>query len=269
MSREYIIRVFKRKRVRILITIVVLINFLDISNRVIKDPLKNAIPLQSAFNENILFNGSMYIAFILYQFVVFFLAALGLSDLIAEDMKTGFINIELTKKSKKEYLRKAYINNFIIGGLFAIFPILINILIWLTLRPTFALNFINSGFTNYLRFESVLKISPVLFYIVVFFNIFVIGGIIASFSMYLNTKFKSMYLGLIAVLIIDILLQFVIAVISSVFKIYISFEGLSGFAADMFFRIGILDIIYLILIFIIPIIYFINLSRRKDFIWIL
>lgn len=266
MSREYIIRVFKRKRVRILITIVVLINFLDISNRVIKDPLKNAIPLQSAFNENILFNGSMYIAFILYQFVVFFLAALGLSDLIAEDMKTGFINIELTKKSKKEYLRKAYINNFIIGGLFAIFPILINILIWLTLRPTFALNFINSGFTNYLRFESVLKISPILFYIVVLLNIFVMGGIIASFSMYLNTKFKNMYIGLIAVLIIDVLIQFIMAIISDLLKIYIGFGGLTRLTSDIYFNVGVLDIIYLVLIFIIPIIYFTNLSRRKDFI---
>lgn len=106
MSKEYIIRVFKRKRFWICLILSIIINYFDFSQRSIKPPLKNVTVLQSAFNENILIGGHGLLGYQIYSFLIFLLASICLSDLISEDLRTKFINIEFTKKNQRVNILK-------------------------------------------------------------------------------------------------------------------------------------------------------------------
>ncbi|MDD7305908.1 MAG: hypothetical protein PUG67_04895 [Peptoniphilaceae bacterium] len=267
MSKEYMIRVFKRKRVWICLFLTLVINYFDFSQRSIVAPLKDVTILQSAFNENILIWGRGLLGYFLYTFLLFILASICLSDLISEDMETKLINIELTKKKKSKYVRDAYLNNFVIGGFFTLLPIVINLMLWLMIRPMWHLNFINSGLDNHVIFSSIFSKNIFLFYFLVFIKIFVMGGIIASFALFMNTKYKSSYLGVIGVLIIDIIVQYLVSIISSLTGNFISFDGLMSLTTDiMYVDFNIFTSLYLLIMIFIPIIYFVRFSKQRDFI---
>lgn len=261
------IRVFKRKRVWICLFLTLVINYFDFSQRSIVAPLKDVTILQSAFNENILIWGRGLLGYFLYTFLLFILASICLSDLISEDMETKLINIELTKKKKSKYVRDAYLNNFVIGGFFTLLPIVINLMLWLMIRPMWHLNFINSGLDNHVIFSSIFSKNIFLFYFLVFIKIFVMGGIIASFALFMNTKYKSSYLGVIGVLVIDIIVQYLISIMSSLTGDFIKFNSLMELTSNItYIDFNIFTILYLLIMIFIPIIYFIRFSKQRDFI---
>ncbi|WP_306484145.1 hypothetical protein, partial [Anaerococcus sp.] len=145
------------------------------------------------------------------------------------------------------------------AGIFAILPALVNLLLWFTVRPNVPLvyfNIMNIGRSD--LFAHVFLKSKLVFYILHFIKIFLCGGLIATFSIYINTKFNNRFLGSMIPYILDLIL-------------YIC----GGFLGENS-QIGIFRILYstvkpdyltlfVSVLFLVPsIIYFIKYSRRGD-----
>lgn len=117
MNKSYIIRTVKRKKFLILCIAIILINFLDFYNVNNEITYVDKHPLQSAWTMNMMIVGSLRMGGFLYMFLVFLMASIPLSDLLVEDRNSGLINQILLKVDKKTYIKSAYINNFVFGGI--------------------------------------------------------------------------------------------------------------------------------------------------------
>lgn len=263
MINEYKIRLKKRRRYLIVLSIIIGINLLDLYYANIGPTFLTMHPLQSAWNMNMMFYGKTILSGLTFCFLAFFLAALPMSDTIVEDMKSGYLNQVLLRKSQNKYLFNVYINNFIYGGLTIFATYFINLIMWLILRPMFPMNYVSSGFSNYDMFINTLSISPFLFYLLQLFVRFIIGGLIASFALFLNTFFKNSYIGLLGVLIVELIVNFSVYIYTILSHNNLVVKTMFGFFENMFCTNPLETIAYLIIILIIPIMYLYRLSKRE------
>ncbi|MDO5047054.1 MAG: hypothetical protein Q4D88_00745 [Anaerococcus sp.] len=188
---------------------------------------------------------------------IFIISGFIYADALVVDDKTGLKNIVMTKTTYKTYLVKSLIFNFIIAGIFAILPSLINLILWFAVRPNVPLvhfNIMNMAQSD--LFVDIFLKSKVLFFFLHFLKIFFLSGIIASFAIFINTKFNNRYLGLMVTYIIDTIIAVSAGFLPTNFQY-------SFFA--VFYSIIKPDFMTLLvgLVFLLPsLIYFIKLAKR-------
>lgn len=251
------IRALTKGKIAIIIIFTILINYLSIISYPIVDNFYE-YKLQSPWTENILIfitTGS-----VMYSIYVFIITGLMYADTFVVDKKSGLKNIIVTKESWKKYVTKTLTYNFVIGGIVAIIPAFVNVLLWFCLRPNVPLVYFNTmNIFNSDFFGSVFMYNKFLFYILQFAKIFLIGGVLANFAMYLNTRFNNRYIGLVMGYIINNILQIVI-----------SLSGLAYFETsfyDLISCIYVPDYLSLIelLVFIVPtVVFFRRFSNKGD-----
>lgn len=250
------IRVFNKKKIGIFLFFLLLINFISFTSYPIGDVFDKS-PLQSPWTESVMVN--MGTASFLNAVYVFVFSGFIYADAFVIDNNTGLTNIIASKVYYKKYIRKTLVYNFIIAGIFAMLPALVNLLLWFTVRanvPLVYFNIMNIGRGD--LFAYVFLKSKLVFYILHFIKVFLCGGLIATFAIYINTKFKNRFLGSMIPYILDLI-------------IYIC----GGFL-DANSQIGIFRLLYsivkpdyltlfAIIVFLVPsIIYFVKYSRKGD-----
>lgn len=264
--KEKYIRIFKRKRVFFLLVVLIFINIMDFLSSNIVKPTYDVLIVKSAWNENMMFKGMTSFAGIASSIIVFFLSGIPLADVFVEDKKSSYVNNAIIGHgSYDKYIWDNYKYNFLFAGFFLLIPFLINMLIWLMIMPIWPMNFINSGMSNRTLFRSLFSKNTIVFYILHFIKIFLAGGVLASFIMYLNTKMNSQYLGIIGMILIDFLIGMIFGNISSVNSSFelTSFTYLIG---SLQLRGPLLSLIYYSVVLLVPIIYFKNYAK-KIIIW--
>ena len=267
MIRESFYRVFKRKRIIIIALIIFIINVIDIVSRASGKVFTDKLIVQSAFLETMIANGSMYASNVLYTYLAFILAAMPMSDSLIEDKETGINKIYLLKISKKEYLIKRFLINFFYGGFFVAIVILLNLLIWLCIRPSLALTYYNTGLINEIFLVDLLVKNPIMFYLVTIFRIFLVAGVISSFAMLLNDIFNSKYIGLGGVFVIDLIITLIIDWIRVKYGIFNSFVSMLQLVDGFVLNVNLYSFIYPILVLIGSFLVLMIKNKNRQIIW--
>lgn len=267
MNKSYLIRTINRKRFLILLVATIVINFFDFYKGNNEVTYVDRFPLQSALNMNMLVQGSWRLGGILYMFLVFVLAALPLSDVLVEDRKSGYTNQILLKISKKTYIKSLYVNNFIFGGLFALLPVFINLFLWMMVRPLFAMNYISGNLGGFEFLANLFVDCTPVFFILHFFFVFFVGGMIASLALITNDKLNNQYVGGLAVLAIDIFVSIICLIYSSVTHSKNSLTGLRELVINRSLPTNIISWVYLTVCLLIPIIYLKKKEKLEEIIW--
>lgn len=256
MNKAILIRIFKRNRLFILLLATILINYLNFLNVNNEQTFVNFVPLQSAWNMNMMITGESTIGGMLYMFLSFLMASLPLSDILVEDRKSGLRNQILLRVSKSNYYKKIYFYNFLFGGLFLIFPLIINLMLWMMVRPLFAMNYMSASLINQAFLADLFVKSPYMFFIVHLFLVFLTGGIISSLSLIINDKFNSFYVGGLVILILDVIASIINQIYVFQTKNYtVSFLGLKELVINRVLPDNIINWIYILILFILPIVY--------------
>lgn len=252
----FYLRVFNKNKMILFFIFTFIINYLSFTAYRIIDNFE-MMKLQSPFTENILINTST--ASFLYGIYVFIISAYVYADAFVVDKKSGLREIISTKISFPTYVRKTLIFNFLIGGVFAFLPALINILFWFFLRANVPLVYFNTMNVNpSIIFSDVFMKSPLLFTILNLMKIFFIGGSIATFSIFINTKFNNRYLGLIIPFILDIMIGIIINLVFNYYSNSFYFLLVHSIKADM-------GSLVILLVFILPSLVFFNkYMKTKD-----
>ncbi|MDY3005637.1 hypothetical protein HV819_05385 [Anaerococcus sp. AGMB00486] len=266
MIKESFYRFFKRKRFFFTIFIIILINLVDILPRRKAIIFNDKLIVQSSFLENIMINGSLGNAIIMFVFLSFILASLPMADSFVEDRESGIYKTYMLKITDKEYTVKKFLINFVYAGLSVSLVLLINIAVWLLLRPSLPITYYNTTFNNDLFLIKLIVKSPLLFYLASIFIDFIIGGIIGSFAMFLNDIFKSKYLGIGGVFILDIILDLLMSILRSRFEIFNNFLSLSSFLNGVIIKHSFSSFIYPLLLFLISCLYFLIFKKNKEII---
>ena len=267
MIRDSFYRVFKRKRIIIIALIILLINVIDVVSRASGKVFTDKLVVQSAFLETMIANGSTNASNVLYTYLAFILAAMPMSDSLIEDKETGINKIYLLKISKKEYLIKRFLINFFYGGFFVAIVILLNLLIWLCIRPSLALTYYNTGLINEIFLVDLLVKNPIMFYLVTIFRIFLVAGVISSFAMLLNDIFNSKYIGLGGVFVIDLIITLIIDWIRVKYGIFNSFASMLQLVDGFVLNINIYSFIYPILVLIGSFLVLMITNKNRQIIW--
>lgn len=267
MNKAILIRIFKRNRLFILLLATILINYLNFLNVNNEQTFVNFVPLQSAWNMNMMITGESTIGGMLYMFLSFLMASLPLSDILVEDRKSGLRNQILLRVSKSNYYKSIYFYNFLFGGLFLIFPLIINLMLWMMVRPLFAMNYMSANLINQAFLADLFVKSPYMFFIVHLFLVFLTGGIISSLSLIINDKFNSFYVGGIVILILDVIASIINQIYVFQTKNYtVSFLGLKELVINRVLPDNIINWIYILILFILPIVY-LKIKSKEEIVW--
>lgn len=250
MIRESFYRVFKRKRIIIIALIILMINIIDVSSRAFGKVFTDKLIVQSAFLETMIANGSMNASNVLYTYLAFILASIPMADSLIEDKETGINKTYMLKISKKEYLIKRFFVNFFYGGFFVAVVVLLNLLIWLCIRPCLVLTYYNTGLINEIFLVDLLVKNPIIFYLATIFRIFLVAGVISSFAMLINDIFNSRYIGLGGVFVIDLIISLIIDWLRFKYGIFTSFASLLQLVEGFALNINLYSLIYPLLVFI-------------------
>ena len=267
MIRESFYRVFKRKRIIIIALIILIINVIDVVSRASGKVFTDKLVVQSAFLETMIANGSMYASNVLYTYLAFILAAIPMSDSLIEDKETGINKIYLLKIYKKEYLIKRFLINFFYGGFFVAIVILLNLLIWLCIRPSLALTYYNTGLINEIFLVDFLVKNPIIFYLLTIFRIFLVAGVISTFAMLLNDILNSKYIGLGGVFVMDLIIALIIDWIRVKYGIFNSFSSLLQLVEGFPLNINLYSFIYPILVLIGSFLVLMIKNKNRQIIW--
>ena len=174
------IRVFNKKKIGIFLFFLLLINFISFTSYPIGDVFDRRL-LQSPWTESVMVN--METASFLNAVYVFVFSGFIYADAFVIDNNTGLTNIIASKLDYKKYIRRTLLYNFVIAGIFAILPAIVNLLLWFTVRadvPLVYFNIMNIGRSD--LFADVFLKSKLVFYILHFLKIFLCGGLIATFA---------------------------------------------------------------------------------------
>ncbi|WP_077324725.1 hypothetical protein [Virgibacillus siamensis] len=135
----------------------------------------------------------------IYVLIFPLLAALPYSDAYAQDYNSGLVKSILTKVNKRKYLNIRFIVNFIVGGVVAIFPPVVNFLLQMTAFPVIENSMyygMNSVGTQSFMPELFYH-QPFLYILVRVIMLFLLGGLLASLGLALSTAVKNRYIILV------------------------------------------------------------------------
>ena len=201
-------RALNKKKLALFAIFLILINYLSLTAYPIRD-IFDKMNLQSPWVENILCSNST--ASYIYTLYVFIFSGFIYADSLVLDKESGLLNIIASKIDYKTYIIQTLVYNFFIAGVFAVIPAIVNLCLWLTVRTNVPLVYFNIMNMNPdALFLEVFFKSHLAFYILHFIKIFLCGGIIATFSIFINTSLNNKYLGMVVAFIIDILLSLIL-----------------------------------------------------------
>lgn len=199
--KYFIIRSKNKLKIGLVIIFTIIMNYFSLTAYQIVNNFDKEL-LQSPWTENILLNTGS--ASYLYASYVFIIAGLMYADSLVIDKETGLQNIISCKISRRKYVFKTLIYNFLLAGFFAIFPVFINILAWFCVRGNVPLTYFNTmNIFNDDLFVAIFLKSKLLFYLLHLMKIFIVAGIIATFALAINTRFNNRFIGLCLPLIFD------------------------------------------------------------------
>lgn len=197
-------RVFNKKKIGIFLVFLFLINFIAFTSYPIVDNFDKRF-LQSPWTESVIVN--MGTASFLNAVYVFVFSGFIYADVFVIDKATGLTNIIASKVDYKKYIRRTIVYNFIIAGIFAMLPALVNLILWFTVRANVPLVYFNTMNIDWSDlFADVFLKSKLVFYILHFMKIFLCAGFIATFAIFINTKFNNRFLGSMIPYILDLII---------------------------------------------------------------
>ena len=197
-------RALNKKKLVLFAIFLILINYLSLTSYPIKDNF-DKMTLQSPWAENILCNNST--ASYIYTLYVFIFSGFIYADSLVIDRESGLMNIIASKIAYKKYMVNTLLYNFFIAGIFAVIPAFVNLCLWFSVRTNVPLVYFNTmNMHPEALFLGVFFKSHLAFYILHFIKIFLCGGIIATYAIFINTSLNNKYIGMVVAFIIDILL---------------------------------------------------------------
>lgn len=201
-------RALNKKKLALFAIFLVLINYLSLTSYPIRDTF-NKMSLQSPWVENIMCSNST--ASYIYTLYVFIFSGFIYADSLVLDKESGLLNIIASKIDYKTYIVKTLVYNFFIAGVFAVIPAIVNLCLWFTVRTNVPLVYFNiMNMHPDALFLGVFLKSHLAFYILLFIKIFLCGGIIATFAIFINTSLNNKYIGMVVTFIMDILLSLIL-----------------------------------------------------------
>lgn len=259
MRKANRIRAFRRNRIILFFFCILAINVLDFQSRNIQEPYLYGKALQSAWSENFLYQESF--ARQIFAILAFLVPSFFIADVFVEDERQGLQVILFTKTSRKHYIWASYWSNFLYSGFFIMLIPLVNVLLWLLIRPAFPLNYVSANMLNSYLGVDLILLHPALYLGAYLLFIFFIGGIIGSLSLMINTMTNNAYMGLAGIFVFDLFIQLGREILSSVFRTKLSFSTLSQLLSMhlRFDRFG--TTTYILIMFLLPLIYFQVLSK--------
>ena len=202
-------RALNKKKLALFAIFLIFINYLSLTSYPIKDNF-DKMALQSPWVENILCDNTTTASYI-YALYVFIFSGFIYADSLVIDRESGLMNIIASKIDNKKYMIKTLCYNFFIAGIFALIPALVNLCLWFSVRTNVPLVYFNTMNMNPdALFLGVFFKSHIAFYILHFIKIFLCGGIIATFAIFINTSLNNKYIGMVVAFIIDILLSLIL-----------------------------------------------------------
>lgn len=163
----------------------------------------------------------------IYTLIFPLVAALAYADAYAEDFNTGLIKNILTKVEKRKYLLTRYFVNFCIGGIVAVFPLVINFLVEMAAYPLiennfyFGMNLIHEGGF----FPDLFYHHPLVYVVVKVLILFLLGGMLASLGLAVSTVVKNRYVVLIFPFLVFMVLDVVFVNLGGKYSISTIFLG--------------------------------------------
>lgn len=257
------IRVLNRKRTWLLLLITLLMNGLFFYNNRSDSVFLSYVPLLSVWNQNMIYLESSSGAGLLYSVLFYFLAAMPLSDALVEDQETAFRNQLLLRRSKKDYIRTVFLGNFFYGGLFTVFPLLVHLALAFLVFPILPVNVINVNFYNKFLLGKLILISPLLFYVFRLVLVFLLGGGVASFALFLNTSQNNKYVGLFGVFVLEWLVQLLILLFNRITHQALRIHGIGELAVVLSITEGKATFLYTLVFFGLPLVYFWHLAKEE------
>lgn len=253
-------RALNKKKLALFAIFLILINYISLTSYPIKD-IFDKMTLQSPWVENILCDNTTSASYI-YTIYVFIFSGFIYADSLVIDRESGLMNIIASKINYKKYIINTLFYNFFIAGIFAVIPAIVNLCLWFTVRTNVPLVYFNTMNMNPdALFLGVFFKSHLAFYILHFLKIFLCGGTIATFAIFINTSLNNKYLGMVVAFIIDIILALsIVKVIPNVgipFFIFVS----------SLMKPDILTLIIFIVFLLPSLIYFGTSLRRRDILW--
>ncbi|SDL90286.1 hypothetical protein [Sediminibacillus halophilus] len=176
----------------------------------------------------------------IYALLVPLLASIAFADSHAEDANTGFIKNILTKVEKKKYFLVRYVFNFVIGGVVAVFPLILNFLLEMAAYPLiennyyFGMNLVQDG--NLL--PGLFYERPFAYVLVVVLLIFLLGGMLASLGLAFSLLVKNRYIVLILPLLVFMALDVLVPFSHSISAVFL-YNGSWNFAGTTYLAVGI------------------------------
>lgn len=253
-------RALNKKKLALFAIFLIFINYLSLTSYPIKDNF-DKMALQSPWVENILCDNTTTASYI-YALYVFIFSGFIYADSLVIDRESGLMNIIASKIDNKKYMIKTLCYNFFIAGIFALIPALVNLCLWFSVRTNSPLVYFNTMNMNPdALFLGVFFKSHIAFYILHFIKIFLCGGSIATFAIFINTSLNNKYIGMVVAFIIDILLSLILV------------RVMPNVEVSLFIFVSSLmkpDILTFIIfgVFLIPsLIYFSFRLRRRDILW--
>ena len=202
-------RALNKKKLALFAIFLIFINYLSLTSYPIKDNF-DKMALQSPWVENILCDNTTTASYI-YSLYVFIFSGFIYADSLVIDRESGLMNIIASKIDYKKYMIKTLCYNFFIAGIFALIPALVNLCLWFSVRTNVPLVYFNTMNMNPdALFLGVFFKSHIAFYILHFIKIFLCGGSIATFAIFINTSLNDKYIGMVVAFIIDILLSLIL-----------------------------------------------------------
>ncbi|AYG01124.1 hypothetical protein D7I46_08475 [Lactococcus allomyrinae] len=153
-------------------------------------------------------------AFVIYKFLFPLIASMGVGDLVAEDLNSGYIKSFIPRSNFKKYLSQNMLLSFFIGGIISIVPAVVNFISLFFFIPHTALNPYYSMFlVDSQEFIPQLYYgNPLIYFIIRIVFIFIFGGALSVFATSISFLMRNRYLSLaipmFLVLFIDMIIQF-------------------------------------------------------------
>lgn len=202
-------RALNKKKLALFAIFLILINYISLTSYPIKD-IFDKMTLQSPWVENILCDNTTSASYI-YTIYVFIFSGFIYADSLVIDRESGLMNIIASKINYKKYIINTLFYNFFIAGIFAVIPAIVNLCLWFTVRTNVPLVYFNIMNMNPdALFLGVFFKSHLAFYILHFLKIFLCGGTIATFAIFINTSLNNKYIGMVVTFIMDILLSLIL-----------------------------------------------------------
>lgn len=216
--KSIVYRVFKRKQFLAIIIFCFLIGLICLWSKQLIDHY----PQDSyAFFPTSVYSLQMLVtndtSLTLFKFFFPLIACVGVGDLISEDIKTNYIKSVVSHTGFNKYLRRNMVVSFILGGLVAIVPVVVDFITLLLFVPHTPLNQYYSMFlvSNGEFMPGLYYQHPFIYLLVRLLFIIILGAALSVLTTSLAYLFKNRYIAIAAPWFIFLALEMTLSLLSS------------------------------------------------------